>query len=64
MAENVIIRYGKYEVDERRMTEYVRQQRLNEAERDRIIHSRHLYLDWMHRHFAQRVLHTDVEREV
>lgn len=57
MAEDVIIRYGKYEIDARRMTAYVRQQQMNEAERDRIIHTRHMYLDWMHRHFAKRVLH-------
>lgn len=56
MAEDVIIRYGKYEIDARRMTEYVRQQQINEAERDRIIKTRHMYLDWMHVHFAERVL--------
>lgn len=55
MAENVIIKYGKYEVDPSRMTDYVRQQELNEAERDRIIKSRLMYLDWMHTHFAEKV---------
>ena len=55
MAENVIIKYGKYEVDPSRMTEYVQQQELNEAERERIVKSRHMYLEWMHRHFAAKV---------
>jgi hypothetical protein len=56
MAEDVIFRDGKYEVDPARMTEVVRQQRMNEAERDRIIESRHRFLDWMHVHFAKRVI--------
>ncbi len=56
MAENVILRDDRFEVDPSRMTEVVRQQRMNEAERDRIIESRHIYLDWMHRHFAKRVV--------
>ena len=55
MAENVIIKYGRYEVDPSRMTDYVQQQELNEAERDRIVKSRHMYLEWMHRHFADKV---------
>jgi hypothetical protein len=56
MAEEVIFVNGKYEVDPARMTEVVRQQRMNEAERDRIIASRHQFLDWMHLHFAKRVM--------
>lgn len=56
MSEKVIFRDGKYEVDPARMTEVVRQQRMNEVERDRIIESRHRYLDWMHVHFAKRVI--------
>ncbi len=55
MSEKVIFRDGKYEIDPAMMTEVVRQQRMNEAERDRIIESRLRYLDWMHVHFAKRV---------
>lgn len=56
MAEKVMIRHGKYEVDPARMQDYVKQQKINEEERERIIKSRHLYLEWMHKHFAGRVL--------
>jgi hypothetical protein len=56
MAEKVVSSGGRYEVDPERMTQVVRQQRLNEAERDRIIASRHQFLDWMHVHFAKRVV--------
>lgn len=61
MAENVIIKYGRYEVDPSRMTDYVQQQELNEAESERIVKSRHMYLDWMHRHFADKVSPPPVE---
>jgi hypothetical protein len=57
MAEEVIHKDGKYEIDPARMTEVVRQQRMNEAERDRIIHNRHQFLAWMHDHFADGVAH-------
>jgi hypothetical protein len=55
MAENVIIKYGKFEVDGNRMRDCVQQQEINEAERDRIIKSRHNYLHWMHVHFADNI---------
>lgn len=61
MAEKVLVKDGKFEVDPARMTEVVHQQRMNEAERDRIIHSRHLFLGWMHDHFAERVAPPPVE---
>jgi len=56
MAENVVIKYGKFEVDNRRMQDYVQQIEMNEAERDRIIRSRNNYLNWMHAHFASKIL--------
>lgn len=64
MAEEVILRGGRYEVDPARMTEVVRQQRMNEAERDRIIASRHQFLDWMHFHFAERVMPPPEGRDI
>ncbi len=56
MAENVVISYGHFEVDPSRMEKYVKQQTMNEPERERIIKSRLMYLDWMHDHFADKVV--------
>lgn len=56
MAENVLIKYGHFEVEKWRMQDYVQQAELNEAERERIIQNRHMFLDWMHRHFAEKII--------
>lgn len=56
MAEEVISRSGRFEVDARRMVKYVRQQDINDAEIDRIVEAREKYIEWMHHHFADRVL--------
>ncbi len=56
MAENVVIKYGHFEVDPSRMQKYVKQQIMNENERERIINCRLMYLDWMHNHFTQKVV--------
>lgn len=56
MAENVVIKYGHYEVDPNKMQDYVKQQTMNEAERERIMKCRVMYLDWIHDHFADCVV--------
>lgn len=56
MAEKVLHKNGHYEVDPARMQEYVKQQIMNDAETERIIKSRLMYLDWMHEHFAKKIL--------
>lgn len=63
MAEKVLIKYGKYEIDPARMQEYVKQQVVNEEERDMIIKNRHAYLEWMHKHFAGSVVAPPVTEE-
>ncbi|UGS34457.1 hypothetical protein [Capillimicrobium parvum] len=45
-----------YEVDPRLMTEHVRQQAFPNWDTQRIARSRLDHLDWMHRHFAGKVL--------
>ncbi|MGL5857002.1 MAG: hypothetical protein ACRC35_01090 [Angustibacter sp.] len=45
-----------YEVDLRLMQEYVLQQTFPNWDTLRIMRSRHDYLDWMHRHFADTVV--------
>lgn len=56
MAEKVLVTNGHYEVDPERMKHYVKQQEMNEAERERIIKCRWMYLDWMHDHFTDKIL--------
>lgn len=56
MAEHVVIRYGHFEVAPERMTDYIRQQKMNEEERERIMKCRLMYLDWMHNHFSEKVM--------
>jgi len=56
MAEDVYIKYGRYEIFPGRMQDYVRQQEMNEAEVDRCIKARVMHLDWYHRHFAYEIL--------
>ncbi len=57
-----------YEVDPGLMTEHVLQQVFPNWDTLRIMRSRHDHLDWMHRHFADRVITgseilAEVERE-
>ncbi len=39
-----------------RMEKYIKQQEMNEGERERIVRARNIHLDWYHRHFAYEVL--------
>jgi hypothetical protein len=57
-----------YEVDPRLMERHVLQQAFPNWDTLRIMRSRHDHLDWMHRHFADRVITgseilAEVERE-
>ncbi len=45
-----------FEVDPRLMERWVLQQTFPNWDSLRIMHSRHDHLDWMHRHFAERVI--------
>ena len=45
-----------FEVDPRLMERWVLQQTFPNWDTLRIMHSRHDHLDWMHRHFAARVV--------
>src|SRR5688572_5771923 len=45
-----------YEVDPRLMQVHVLQQVFPNWDTLRIMHSRHDHLDWMHRHFAEKVV--------
>jgi hypothetical protein len=56
MAEKVLVTNGHYEVDPARMQQYIKQQEMNEAERERIIKCRLMYLDWMHDHFTYKIM--------
>lgn len=55
MAEKVLNTKGYYEVDPARMQDYVKQSIMNEAEVQRIIKCRTMYLDWMLDHFSDSV---------
>jgi len=59
MVEDVIIRYGKFEINPKRLEKYIKGrniiQEIDDNERERIINSRKLYLEWMHYHFARKV---------
>lgn len=46
-----------YEVDPRLMQDWVTQQTFPNWDTLRIMHSRHDHLDWMHAHFAHKVIH-------
>ena len=46
-----------YEVDPRLMQVWVLQQEFPNWDTLRIMRSRHDHLDWMHRHFAEKVVH-------
>jgi hypothetical protein len=46
-----------FEVDPRLMERWVLQQMFPNWDTLRIMHSRHDHLEWMHRHFAERVVH-------
>jgi hypothetical protein len=56
MAEDVLIKFGHFEILPTRMEEYVGQQEMNEGERARIVKARNIHLDWYHRHFAYAIL--------
>lgn len=56
MAEDVFMKYGHFEIVPTRMEEYIKQQEMDEAERQRIVKARGIHLDWYHRHFAYEVL--------
>ena len=45
-----------FEVDDRLMQRWVLQQEFPNWDSLRIMNSRHDHLDWMHRHFAERVV--------
>lgn len=45
-----------YEVDPRLMSEFVTQQPFSNWDTERIVHSRHAHLQWMHTHWAARVI--------
>jgi hypothetical protein len=45
-----------FEVDDRLMQRWVLQQEFPNWDSLRIMHSRHDHLDWMHHHFAERVV--------
>ena len=46
-----------FEVDPRLMQRWVLQQTFPNWDTLRIMHARHDHLDWMHRHFAETVIH-------
>jgi hypothetical protein len=55
MAETVIIKYGHFHVEHRRMEKLLTQE-ISEDEMERIIHNRLEWLDWMSRHFADKTI--------
>ncbi|MDT7886749.1 MAG: hypothetical protein RQ968_05190 [Thermoproteota archaeon] len=59
MVEDVIIRYGRFEVNPKRLEKNLIKhgliQEIDDEERERIIQCRKLYLEWMHLHFARKV---------
>ncbi len=56
MARHTIIRYGHFMVDPNDMQEVIKQQEMNDEEIERIVKCRLMYLDWMHKRFADKVL--------
>jgi hypothetical protein len=57
VSEVAITRFEHvFEVDPRLMERWVLQQTFPNWDTLRIMHSRHDHLDWMHRHFAERVV--------
>jgi hypothetical protein len=58
VSEVAITRFEHvFEVDPRLMERWVLQQTFPNWDTLRIMNSRHDHLDWIHRHFATRVLH-------
>jgi hypothetical protein len=58
VSEVAITRFEHvFEVDPRLMERWVLQQMFPNWDTLRIMHSRHDHLEWMHRHFAERVVH-------
>jgi hypothetical protein len=58
VSEVAITRFEHvFEVDPRLMETWVLQQTFPNWDTLRIMHSRHDHLEWMHRHFAERVVH-------
>lgn len=64
MAENVIVKYGHFSVEAWRMQDYVKQHDMNEAAVNKIVQDRLMYLDWMHRQGANRILKGFDEEEL
>jgi hypothetical protein len=57
VTDVAIIRFEHvYEVEPSLMTAYVTQQTLPKWDMLRIVRSRHDHLDWMHKHWAHRVI--------
>jgi|Deesub1362A_J573_1020465.scaffolds.fasta_scaffold00908_6 uncharacterized protein YnzC (UPF0291/DUF896 family) len=56
MVRHAIIKYGHFMVDPDDMQDVIRQQELNEEEIERIVKYRWMYLDWMHKRFADKVV--------
>ena len=56
MAEEVIYKNGELEILPSRMEQYIKQQEMDEGERERIVRARNIHLDWYHRHFAYEIL--------
>ena len=56
MAEEVIYKNGELEILPTRMEQYIKQQEMDEGERERIQRARLIHLDWYHRHFAYEIL--------
>ncbi len=58
MSEVAITRFEHvFEVDPRLMERWVLQQTFPNWDTLRIVNSRHDHLEWIHRHFAERVVH-------
>ena len=56
MAKPVTIVYGHFRIDPQYMQEVMRQQEMNEEEIERIVEYREMYLEWMHKRFAEKVV--------
>ena len=56
MARHTIIKYGHFMVDPNDMKEVIQQQEMSDEEIERIVKCRWMYLDWMHKRFADKVL--------
>ena len=55
MTDTVLIKHGHYRVEPWRM-EKILTQEIDDGERERIVHNREEWLDWMNRHFANKTI--------